>query len=156
MFQRAPPAEIPAAHSTISPQELELGIAAPTHLQQGGFSLPQTMGDRCSHWAPLLSWTSLVPSCYSLLIPSAFHFPFPESPCCCQSDMPGLSPFCIWGCVQFLLTWQYVKYHLTQKSVGMLFATDRHSIFLYYQILRFTYYLYPFASHEVIFTFVTH
>lgn len=84
-----------------------------------------------------------------------FHFPFPESPHCRQSDMPGLSLFCVWGCVQFLLTWQYVKYHLTQENVGTLFLTDRYSVLPYFH-LRFTYYLYPFASHEVIVTVVTH
>lgn len=54
----------------------------------------------------------------------------------------------MWGCVQFLLTWQDMKYHLTQESAVTLFLTDHHSILPYYH-LRFTYYLYPFASHEL-------
>ena len=40
------------------------------------------------------------------------------------SDMPGLSSFCIWGCVQLLLTWQYVKYHLAQVRYSLLIATQ--------------------------------
>lgn len=106
------------------PQELELGTAAATHLQWGGFSLPQTVDAATGlHHFP-------GHPCYlPLFLTGAicFAFPFPESSCGCQRDMQD-PPFCIWSCIQSLLPWQHMKYHLTQDRVGFLFPPEHHLI----------------------------
>lgn len=67
-----------------------VGTAAPTHLQAGGLSLPQTMDAATGlHHFPGHPW------CLPLFLTDAicFAFPFPESSCGCQSNVPGLSEF---------------------------------------------------------------